>query len=323
MTGQLDVVEIRMAPVVDFLRGKRVVVTGALGFLGSSVVEELSRTGCEIVRVARRAAPPLARAIDVSGDVRSPETWERALEGADVVFHLAAMTGALTPAHDRAADFEANVRPMMHCLDICSRSARPPGVVFAGSVTQAGGHAATIYDEHKLAAERLLDHARRSDRIGATTLRLSNIYGPGPSSRDPGRGVLNEMIRRALSGEALTVYGSGEFVRDYLFVSDAARAFLAAARELPRLDAASYIVGSGAGHTIAQAFALVAERAAASGARAVSVVHVDPPRPLTDLDRRSFVADTTEFRAATGWHPLWSLCAGIDRTIQEMRCASS
>jgi nucleoside-diphosphate-sugar epimerase len=129
------------------------------------------------------------------------------------------------------------------------------------------------------------------------------------------------MIRKALAGETLTVYETGEFVRDYLYVRDAARAFLAAGQHLPRLTAGHYVVGSGIGHTIARAYELVAARAAAHSGRAVRVVKIDPPQPLTELDRRSFVADASAFRAATGWRPEWDLAAGIDCTLEEMRCA--
>jgi UDP-glucose 4-epimerase len=320
-----------------FYRGKRIVVTGALGFLGTRIVEELSGVDCEIVRIVRRAAPApegVARLVDVIDDVRHRATWARAIEGADLVFHLAARTDAVGAGAHREADYESNVRPVLHFLDACAGLARKPALVFAGSVTQAGsarqapGTAApddpqSVYDEHKLAAERRLEEHSRAGEARTVTLRLSNLYGPGPRSSAPGRGVLNAMIGRALAGEALTVYASGAFVRDYLHVTDAARAFLAAGEFIARMDDVHYVVGSGEGHTIDAAFNLVADRVAARTGRAVPVVHVEPPAPLSALEARSFVADASRFRAATGWRPRWGLAAGIDQTIEEMLCASS
>jgi UDP-glucose 4-epimerase len=320
-----------------FYAGKRIVVTGALGFLGTRIVRMLAEHDCEVVRVARRAAPAQAgraRMIDIVGDVRHRATWTLALDHADIVFHLAAQTGAVEADADRHADFESNVRPVLHLLDACAGLARVPGLVFAGSVTQAGnafdpsnGEALddpqSVYDEHKLDAERRVADRSRDGAVRAATLRLSNLYGPGPLSSAPVRGVLNAMIRKALAGESLTVYGSGAFVRDYLHVTDAARAFLAAGEFVNRLSEGHYVVGSGEGHTIEAAFKLVADRVAARTGRAVRVVHVDPPRPLSALQTRSFVADASPFRAATGWRPEWTLAAGIDQTLEEMPCASS
>jgi UDP-glucose 4-epimerase len=319
----------------QFYAGKRVVVTGALGFLGANLVSMLADYDCEVVRVARRIAPALARRarmIDITGDVCHAATWTRALDGADVVFHLAAQTGAVEADADRRADYEANVRPMLHFLDACARLARAPHMLFAGSVTQAGTvvdsprgaapeNPQSVYDEHKLDAERRLEERAGAGR--AATLRLTNLYGPGPVSSAPMRGVLNAMIRKALAGETLTVFGSGAFVRDYLHVADAARAFLAAGQAVGRLTEGHYVVGSGAGHTIEAAFNLVAERAAARTGRAVRVEHVDPPHPLSALQTRSFIADASRFVAATGWRPEWSLAAGIDQTLEETLCASS
>lgn len=318
-----------------FYAGKRVVVTGALGFLGTRIVRMLADFDCEVVRIARRAAPAQAgraRMIDIAGDVRDRATWTRALDHVDIVFHLAAQTGAVEAEADRHADFESNVRPVLHLLDACAGLALVPGLVFAGSVTQARSASAnggapdnpqSVYDEHKLAAERRLEERSRDGAVRAATLRLSNVYGPGPRSSAPVRGVLNEMIRKALGGEPLTVYGSGAFVRDYLHVTDAARAFLAAGEFVDRLSEGHYVVGSGVGHTIEAAFNLVADRVAARTGRAVRVVHADPPRPLSALQTRSFVADASPFRAATGWRPEWTLAAGIDQTLEEMACASS
>ncbi|MGZ5040603.1 MAG: NAD-dependent epimerase/dehydratase family protein [Usitatibacter sp.] len=309
------------APLASEYSGKRVVVTGASGFLGTALTRVLRDVDCEIVRVARRCVPvrgAKAQVIDVAGDVREARTWAGALAGADYVFHLAAQTSALVADADRDADFECNVRPVEHLVAACRKAARAPVVAFAGSVTQAvesGEAPPGAYEEHKLLAERLLEKSARDDGLRAVTLRLSNLYGPGPLGGSSERGVLNRMIRKALLGESLTVYGSGEFVRDYLHVDDAARAFLAAGDGIERLGAGAYVVGSGSGHTIAEAFALVAERVAQRTGRRVPVVHVEPAHALTPLQMRSFVADASAFTAATGWRARFTLAAGIDQTI--------
>jgi nucleoside-diphosphate-sugar epimerase len=201
-------------------------------------------------------------------------------------------------------------------------------VLLAGSVTQAGvTHAipvneahddrpATTYDRHKLMAEELVKRHVSLGRIRGASLRLANLYGPGPRSSGADRGVLNAMVRRAAAGEPLTIYGHGRFLRDYLHVGDAAAAFVAAAARIDAIDGRHFVVGSGVGCTIAEAFQLVAERAQAKTRHAVKVRHVEPRTPLSDLERRNFVADTTRFTQATGWRACRSLAEGIDETLE-------
>ena len=320
------------------LAGKRVVVTGAAGFLGAAVVDVVKDTECRLVRVVRKPPPPpgkcRAEIVDLAGDVRDPSTWRRALEGVDVVIHLAAQTSAAAARAAPAADFEANVVPVLHLLEACRAQGTKPVVLFAGTVTQAGvpvhtpvdethpDNPPTVYDEHKLAAESQVKFHAAQGHIRGASLRLANVYGPGPRSRNVDRGVLNAMVRRAIAGEPLTIYGNGTYLRDYLYVLDAARAFAAAVGAIEKLNGGHWVVGSGEGHTIEDSFRLVAARAAARTGKHVPVEHVEPDAPLSALESRSFIADSSRFRAATGWRPHCMLQEGVDRTIEACLCAS-
>ena len=130
------------------------------------------------------------------------------------------------------------------------------------------------------------------------------------------RGILNRMILRGLQGEAITVYGKGEQLRDYVFVEDVVQAFLAAGAAAEALQGGHYVIGSGQGHTIAEAFRLVADRVAARTGRNVPVNHVEPPAGAASIDSRNFVSDPSRFMKLTGWKPGHALAAGIDRTIE-------
>ena len=165
-------------------------------------------------------------------------------------------------------------------------------------------------------AENDLKAASALGTVCGATLRLSNVYGPGATGAKPDRDVLNRMIRAALRGEPLTVYGTGEYVRDYVFVEDVADAFLKAAAHGEEINGRHFVIGSGRGVTIRGAFELVAARVETLTGRRVPVVIANPATALSDIQKRNFVADTTRFSAATGWRPSWSLSDGIDCTIE-------
>jgi nucleoside-diphosphate-sugar epimerase len=130
------------------------------------------------------------------------------------------------------------------------------------------------------------------------------------------------MIAKALAGEVLPVFGSGAFLRDYLHVQDAARAFLAAGASIDAVNKSHYVVASGRSHSIDEAFRTVAVRVAARTGREVRVVHAEPALPLSPLQSRNFVADPSPFTAATGWRAEWTLAAGIDQALEELACES-
>ncbi len=322
---------------LDHYRDRTVVVTGAGGFLGGRLVARLAATPCHLVRVSRSTLAPLdprhpATTVDVIGDVRDAAIWARVVGGADVVVHFAAQTSAAVADENPALDFDANVTPMSHLLRACRRLRCSPTILFAGTVTQAGVQArlpvdedatdvpVTAYDQHKLMAERELERAVSAGVVPGVTLRLPNIYGPGSADTSRDRDVLNRMIQAALRGETLKVFGSGDYLRDYLFVDDAVDAFLVAGAHAGQISGRHFVIGSGSGVTIRDAFELIAVRVEARTGRRVPVVRAEPGRPLTGIEQRSFVANPARFIAATGWQRAWTLCDGIDRTIESFTC---
>jgi nucleoside-diphosphate-sugar epimerase len=318
--------------------GKTVVITGASGYIAGALLEVLKHSASRIVRVSRLPLPPLggsAACTDLTGDYSDPGLWHSAIPGADTLFHLASQTSFYMAAKDPEADFRANVAPMRAILGTCWKDGHRPFIVFAGSATQVGlpgrlpvdesllDQPVTIYDIHKLAAEILLEGYARQGFARGTTLRLTNVYGPGTRSSSADRGVLNAMIARALHGEALAVYGDGQPIRDYIYIADVVTAFLAAGRGRPTLNARHFVIGTGRGISLENAFRLVTERVAAKGGAKVPVNFVPEPSGQSVIESRRFVADISAFRSAAGWVPSVSLEEGIDRTIDHMRAAKS
>ena len=124
------------------------------------------------------------------------------------------------------------------------------------------------------------------------------------------RDVLNRMIKTAIAGGPLTVFGTGEYLRDYVFVEDVVDAFLMAAVHPEQVDRRHFVVASGRGISIRDAFELVAARVERLTGRHVAVTTTEPATPQSPIERRNFVGDPSRFSAATGWRPSWSLSRG-------------
>ena len=320
---------------LNLFHGKKILITSGAGYLASGLVEMLKNIDCHIIRMHRQGSSPAPvtgamKIMDLAVDVRDPLVWEQSLTGVDYIFHFAAQTSTYVADADPVADQAANVWPILHMLESCRRQELHPAVCFSSTVTVAGipvhlpvdeshpDHPLTAYDLHKLMAEQYLRWYSEQGYVKGVTLRLSNVYGPGPRSRRTDRAILNQMIRRSLTGEALTVYGEGGRVRDYLYIEDAVSAFLSAALHSEELNGKCYVIGSGRGHTIAEAMGLVSDLAGARTGIPVPVQHVAPPENLSPIEERDFVADSSRFSKATGWEARHTLAKGIELTLEAL-----
>jgi nucleoside-diphosphate-sugar epimerase len=337
--GIPDTVAASMAKQEDsspnWFSGKRVLVTGGGGFIAASIIGLLCGVDCQIVRLLRRPGtawsnPGKAKVEDLVGDIRDQSLWQSLPKAIDVVFHLAAQTSTYEANRAPYSDLGSNVLPMLLMLQTFQERGVKPVVVSASTVTICGlpqrlpvgeDHPdvpITIYDLHKQMAENYLKYYVRIDAVRGAALRLANVYGPGPRSSRPDRGILNQMVGRALRGDALTIYGHGENLRDYVHVEDVASAFLAAAAHMDTLNGGHFIIGRGEGHSIGQALQLVAERVAVRTGKLVPVTSVEPPAGLSPIEARNFVADTRRFVAMTGWRARYTLAPGIDTIIESL-----
>ena len=322
-----------MEKETGYYQDKTILVTGAAGFIGSSLIHALSQVNCTLICCSRGPgkiefdAPSKARIMTREIDIRHPSIWEEILEGVDVVFHFAAQTSSKFANENPSVDMDINVAPVASFVETCQKKAIWPDIVFPGTATEAGltetcpvdemtpDVPITVYDINKLTAEKYVCYYGSQLGGRGVTLRLANVYGPGPKSGHPDRGILNMMVMRALAGKSLTVYGDGSYVRDYLFIDDVVKAFLLAGACLDATNGRHYVVGSGIGHTIKEMIGTVRDLVAEITGRKVDVDQIPMPPELSPIEFRHFVADAAHFRADSGWNPEVSLEEGITRTI--------
>jgi len=319
----------------DAFADKKILITGGTGYIAASIIGFLKDLRCHVIRLGRdrnKFSPVkgTARIEDMLGDVANPSVWESLPKNLDIIIHLAAQTSVYVAAENPLTDLRANIAPILGLLEVCRKRLRRPTLVFAGTATQVGltpnrpvnesseDRPITIYDLHKLIAEKYLKLYSIEGHVCGATLRLANVYGPGPASSGSDRGVINKMMTRALNGETLTVFGTGEYVRDYVHVSDVARAFLAAAGHPEKTKGRNFVIGSGRGITLGNAVELVADYAFIKTGVRPKVIYTEMPTTLHAIEKRNFVADPQAFQEATGWAPRIPLETGIKMTMDAL-----
>ncbi|MEV7019920.1 NAD-dependent epimerase/dehydratase [Streptomyces sp. NPDC093991] len=296
-----------------------VVVLGASGYIGSAVVRELSRRRIRLRAVARGpfALPAGGRAAAeaVRVDLTEEGAVADAVRGADAVIHLVARMTGESSWRSAASDPEAervNVDLVREVVARCAAApgGGPPAVVVLASSNQAadGGPARSAYARQKAAAERhLLDAAARGT-VRGVALRLPTTVGSEA-------GVTPSMADRALSGEALTLWHDGTVRREFLDVTDAARAFATALDHAADLNGRACAVG---GHAVAlgDLFRAIADSAARhTGRPPVPMLSVAPPDYAETGDFRDIDVDSSLFRDVTGWRPQVPLRRAVDDVV--------
>ncbi|RZQ62512.1 NAD-dependent epimerase/dehydratase family protein [Amycolatopsis suaedae] len=324
-----------------------IVVLGASGLLGTAVARELSDRPVRLRLVARRggSAPPGGRA-DVearAADLTEPGVLAAAVEGADAVLHLVAHIAGETTwrvsAHDSVAE-RINQGLAFDLVDAvrAGRPKRPPLVVFAGSMSQAGRAVSgrldgtepdrplTVYDEHKLAAERALKDATADGTIRSVSLRLATLFSRGTDPVALDRGVVAAMMRRAFAGKPLTLWNDGTVKRDLLCVDDAAAAFTAALDRADELTGGHWLVGTGQATRVGDLFGSIAKLVATATGRPPVPVNSVVPAMAGATDTLDFVVDPRRFTEASGWsarqrlhEALESTAAAFARTIESQK----
>ncbi len=212
----------------------RVLVTGGSGFIGRHVVTTLAERGDE-VRVVDLLGYPDPSVDCLIGDLRDREVVSKALTSdIDAVVHLAAITSVLLSVQDPEGVFSTNVEASHLLLERC-RELGVARFVFASTNAVVGNIGAKVIDETsplapltpygatKAAVEMLLGAYGASYGLCSVALRFTNVYGAGMQTKDS---VIARLMRCALSGEAIKIYGDGEQQRDYVYVSDAVAAIL-------------------------------------------------------------------------------------------------
>lgn len=309
------------------LSGKRVLVTGAGGFIGSHLAERLLELGAVVRAFVEYNSlgswgwlddSPVRGELDVVlGDIRDPDAIGGAIGGVDVVFHLAALIAIPYSYRAPRSYVETNVSGTLNVLDAARKS--DVSLVVHTSTSEVYGSARVVpigeahplqaqspYAASKIAADKLAEAFHLSYGLPVATLRPFNTYGP----RQSARAVIPTIITQVLASETVTL-GNLAPTRDFTFVRDTAEAFVRVA-EAPGAVGRVTNVGSGKEISIAD----LVERIGGATGRPVQIARDDTRvRPVgSEVER--LCADASQARALFGWEPQITLDDGLSITAE-------
>jgi nucleoside-diphosphate-sugar epimerase len=320
--------------VSEFYRGKRVLVTGGIGFIGSNLAIRLVDLGAEVVLVDSmlpaygadlRNIESVRDRVSVNfSDVRDRHSLSYLVKNEDVIFSLAGQVSHIESMQDPMTDLEINCKSQLSLLECCRRSNPGVRIVFASTRQLYGRPQYLPVDENhptlpadvnginKLAAEMYYTLYHQVYGIDAVSLRLTNTYGPRMDLENDRKGFVGVFIRKALRGENISIYGTGEQRRDFNHVDDVLDALLLAG-ESDAIQGEVFNLGHPRPCSLLE-FVDTLRRFTEFEYELVPF-----PEESLAIDIGDYFGDFGKFREATGWSPSIDLAEGLEKTVEFFR----
>jgi UDP-glucose 4-epimerase len=314
----------------DFYRGRRVMVTGGLGFIGSNLCRTLADLGAQVIAVDSLLPDYGGNPFNLAGyedkvrinvaDVRG-HGMKHLVRGQEVLFNLAGQVSHMDSMTDPFTDLEINCTSQLWILEALRQFNADCKVVYAGTRQIYGKPRYLPVDEqhllnptdvngiNKISGEFYHLVYNSVHGIRACSLRLTNTYGPRQLIRHNRQGFIGWFMKQVVLGEQIQIYGDGAQRRDFDYVDDTVDAFLRAGA-MEQADGEVFNLGGDAPVSLRDLTELMIELAGRGSYRLIPF-----PEERKKIDIGDFYADTSKIKAALGWQPVTKLRDGLARTI--------
>lgn len=326
-----DKLAVQISPeIASAFSGKQVLVTGGLGFIGSSLTRLLIQLGAKVT-VLDALLPSYGGNIHnlegvadqvkiVDGNITDDELVNRLVEGIDYVFHLAGQVGYVDSKDKPFVDLDFNGRGNLVILEALKDHAPQARILFSSSrlvygpiktIPVSENHPTeplSLYGIHKLLGEKYYAYYAHNFGIHGVSVRIPNPYGPRQQVKHAKYSIVGWFMRQAMEGKAIQIFGDGKQQRDYIYIDDIVSALLTT---IIRGEAGeAYNIGSPAPMTFE---AMVDEVLAAveSGTKEFKPWPDDYEKNETG----DYVADMTKITTATGWQPQVQFADGMREMV--------
>lgn len=320
---------------LEFYRGRRVMITGGLGFIGSNLARRLVAAGADVLIVDALIPDYGGNLFNIDGiedmvrinvaDVRDETSINFLVQDREIIFNLAGQVSHIDSMRDPYTDLEINCRAQLTMLEACRKYNPGVRVVYAGTRQVYGRPERLPVDERHLVRPADINGVNKAAGeyyhllynnvfgVRASSLRLTNVYGPRQLIKHNRQGFIGWFIRLAIEGAEIQVFGDGSQMRDFVYVDDAADAFMRAGASAA-CDGEVFNVGGAEPISHRDLVSLLVEIA---GSGTVRFVEWPPEKKRIDIG--SFYSDSSKFQTAVGWKPSVQLREGLRRTIEFYR----
>lgn len=305
---------------------ERVLVTGGAGFIGSNLVEELVERGNEVVvldDLYLGDESNLSEVEDeiefVKGSVLDEDDVEKALQGVDTVFHLAARSSSPMHKENPAEGARVNIEGFIRTVE-AAKNEEVEKIVYASTSSMYGSvkpphhegqnpKPANLYTASKMSREKYAEAYSYTNQIETTGMRFFSVFGPHEKAKGKYANVITQFLWKMMDDEQPVIWGDGQQERDFIYVEDVVDAIIKASKRKDKLDGEVINVGRGEPAT----FNHVVESLSEQLGKDIEAEHVENPR---DKYVREHNADNSKAKELLGWEPEHSFEEGLEKTLR-------
>jgi NAD dependent epimerase/dehydratase len=312
----------------NFWGKKKILVTGAGGFIGSHLVERLAESGASVrafthynsradIGLLRMAAPEtISRLEIIGGDLRDLDAVRKAVEGCEFVFHLGALISIpysyLHPAEVAESNLMGTLNVLMACRDfgvqrlIHTSTSEVYGTALKNMIDESHPlQGQSPYSASKIGADKLAESFFCAYELPVVIVRPFNTYGP----RQSARAVIPTIITQAIAQNTIHL-GSTSTIRDFTFVDDTVNGFLCAA-QAKAVEGGTFNLGTGHAISIGDLLEMITQKVGAHVNVEVESLRLRPQKS----EVKRLLSDNSLARERLGWNPIVSMDEGLDKTI--------
>ncbi len=318
----------------SFFLGKRVLITGGLGFLGSNLAHRLVGMNAKVTLVDALFPEYGGNMFNISGieddvvvvkeDARNIGKMRELVKDQDVIFHFAAQVSYIDSLNDPMHDLDMHCGSTLVMLEACRYLNPDIRFIFSSSRLQFGAidpdqnpvkedtpnRPLSLYGIHKAASEQYGIVYHKNFRMHTVSFRIANPYGPRQQMKHSKYSIVGWFLRQAMENQTIEIFGDGSQLRDYIYVDDMVEAMVRAAAS-DQSSGEVYNLGSGIGTRFGEMAQTVVD-VVGSG----KVEFVPWPANYETNETGHYITDINKMRTALGFVPEIKLQEGIERTAE-------
>jgi nucleoside-diphosphate-sugar epimerase len=313
------------------IKNKKVLITGGLGMIGSTLANKLVAMGAEVTLVDAFIKPYGANIFNVEkishlikiniSDIRDKESVKVLVHDKDIIINLAGQVSHNDSLQNPYLDTDINYIGHLNVLEAVKNNNPTAKILYSGSRLQFGkiianpvaeDHALnplTPYAVNKTAAENLYLYYNRVFNIPVVLFRIANPYGPRCQMQHSKYAIINWFIRNAMEDKEITIFGDGSQIRDYIFVDDLADAFILASVN-ENVKSEIFNIGCGTGTSFRDMVQLVVEVVGKG-----KIKYQPWPQDYLNVETGDYVTNILKITTMLNWVPNTGLKKGIEKTV--------
>ena len=315
------------------LNNKVICITGAGGYIASALADRLKNYSVKkIIRVSRQKLKFQENLDDWILDLNEFDSWLKIVKQSDIIFHLAGNTSLKFAEQNPKNSLTSEMLPIKNLVRASKQLQYSPRVIYTSTATIYGltedlpvsesrtPAPITCYDSNKFHAEKQLEIASMAHVINSISLRLANVYGPSCNESSVfDRGILSKIVKMSFENKIITLYGSGKYIRDYIYIDDFVSALInvcvVSYSELIKNSETALNVSTGRGVYLKTVFNLITEEVEKITGKNLKIKNIAWPSDVSEIEKRNFIGSAERLKSLTGWAAKTSLEDGIKSLV--------